>query len=199
MSDKIFFSINGINDVVKELKTMSDDVNKRVIEEVYSSALNIQSNAKKAAPVNMGTLRNSIQLKENINKGTLIYEVGSKLSYAPYMEFGTGPMVKVPSGYDEFAMQFKGKGTGTFYDFLLAIAEWVRRKGIKGGIYNIATRKRQGSKAKKFDEDVLVAERIAYAILKKGIRPQPYLIPSYELEIPKLKKKINEITQNVKS
>jgi len=201
MADRIYFSINGINEVIKDLKMMSEGINNKVVGELHSSALRIQSEAKKKVPVNMGTLRNSIQLTENINKGTLVYEIGSKLNYAPYMEFGTGGKVSIPSGYNDFAGQFKGKSTGgnnTFKDLLLAIAKWVQSKGIVGN-YSVKTQRRLGSKSAKNTQNMSAAYAIAINILRKGLKPQPYLIPAYEAELPKLKKKINEITQNVKS
>ena len=37
--------------------------------------------------------------------------VGQK--YAPYMEFGTGGLVDVPSGLEDYAIQFKGQGIKT--------------------------------------------------------------------------------------
>jgi phage gpG-like protein len=76
--------------------------------EVNASALAIQSKAKRDVVVDNGILRNSIQLKE-INQGNkIVYTVGSALKYAPYVEFGTGGLVKVPVGFESFAMQFKG-------------------------------------------------------------------------------------------
>ena len=40
-------------------------------------------------------------------KGLLTYEVGSRMPYAAYVEFGTGGAVKIPAGVEDYAIQFK--------------------------------------------------------------------------------------------
>jgi hypothetical protein len=62
-----------------------------------------------------------------------------------------------------------------------ALTLWVRRKGIGGG------------------KDKSVAYAIAISILKKGMRPQPFLIPSFETEKPKMINNIKKAIENVKS
>ena len=94
----------------KAVETLAPEIAKEVAMEVNASALAIQSKARRDVVVDNGILRNSIQLKE-INTGDkIMYTVGSRLKYAPYVEFGTGGTVNVPAGYEDFAMQFKGKG-----------------------------------------------------------------------------------------
>ena len=110
MADKISFKIEGLDALIKRLGKLSPEIAKEVAMEINASALAIQSKARKDVVVDNGILRNSIQLKE-INKGDkIIYTVGSALKYAPYVEFGTGGTVNVPAGYEDFAIQFKGKG-----------------------------------------------------------------------------------------
>ena len=110
MADQISFRIEGLDALIKRLGKLSPLIAKEVAMEVNASALAIQSKAKRDVVVDNGILRNSIQLKE-INKGDkVIYTVGSRLKYAPYVEFGTGGTVNVPAGYEDFAIQFKGKG-----------------------------------------------------------------------------------------
>ena len=110
MADKISFKIEGLDALIKRLGKLSPEIAKEVAMEVNASALAIQSKARKDVVVDNGMLRNSIQLKE-VNKGDkIIYTVGSALKYAPYVEFGTGGTVNVPAGYEDFAIQFKGKG-----------------------------------------------------------------------------------------
>jgi hypothetical protein len=62
-----------------------------------------------------------------------------------------------------------------------ALTLWVRRKGIGGG------------------NDKSIAYAIAISILKKGMRPQPFLIPSFETEKPKMINNIKKAIENVKS
>jgi hypothetical protein len=109
MANQILFKIEGLDALIKRIGILAPKIAKEVAMEVNASALAIQSKARRDVVVDNGILRNSIQLKE-INKGDkIIYTVGSALRYAPYVEFGTGGLVSVPAGYEDFAMQFKGK------------------------------------------------------------------------------------------
>jgi hypothetical protein len=148
----------------------------------------------------MGTLRNSIFLDFDYQKNKLTYKVGASASYAPYIEFGTGGSVKVSPEYANYALQFKGKraGSGTLDEFLLALMDWVKRKGISG-TYSTKTKKRTGNKSNKLGEDFDVAFAIMLKILKKGINPQPFLLPAYDAEKANLVKKIKNALDNVKS
>ena len=130
-------NLTGIESLQNALKKLDDRLVKEVSNEINASALKIQSDAKRLAPVNMGYLRNSIVLEGQI--GSLTYNVEARMPYAPYVEFGTGGKVSIPTGYEEYAALFKGT-----------------RKVI-------------------------------------GMRAQPYLIPSYEMEKPKLIKRLNEM------
>lgn len=175
------FDITNISEVLGKLQSFDKKVQQDVKDEVNASALNIQSGAKRLAPVNLGQLRNSIYLKEQkVDKG-FVFTVGSNASYAPYVEFGTGGKVSIPAGFEQLASGFKGKKAGTFKDMVQALTLWVRRKGIGGG------------------NDKSIAYAIAINILKKGMRPQPFLIPSFETEKPKMINNIKKAIENVKS
>lgn len=59
----------------------------RAIENAMNKACILVANdAKSRAPVQSGTLRNSIQFKVHGNEGV----IGTNLHYAPYVEIGTG-------------------------------------------------------------------------------------------------------------
>ena len=110
MADQILFRIEGLDALIKRIGKLAPEIAKEVAMEVNASALAIQSKARRDVVVDNSTLRSSIQLKE-INRGDkIMYTVGSRLKYAPYVEFGTGGTVNVPAGYEDFAIQFKGKG-----------------------------------------------------------------------------------------
>ena len=178
---KFTFNIGNLSEVLKKLDTLDAKVQQGVKDEVNASALNIQSGAKKLAPVNFGQLRNSIYLKEqNVEKG-YVFTVGSSASYAPYVEFGTGGKVSIPAGFEELASSFKGRKGGKFKDMVDALTLWVKAKGIGGG------------------KDKSIAYAIAISILRKGMRPQPFLIPAFETEKPKMIKNILNVLKNVKS
>jgi hypothetical protein len=167
--------ITGMSEIEDAIKNMSEVVSKEVSNELQASVMKITSDAKRAAPINFGKLRGSIKWEK---ESELTYSVGAYVSYAPYVEFGTGPLTTIPDGYSTFASQFQQKTGGKFKDMVNALTLWVERKGIANG---------KNPKG--------VAYVIALSILKKGMRPQPYLIPSFEKEqkllIERLKKILN--------
>ena len=195
----ITLDIKGVNEAVAKFKNLEKNVKVGIKNEVASSVLNVYSNAKKMAPVNLGTLRNSM-FKEEVSKSenVFMFTVGAKASYAPYVEFGTGGKVSVPSGYADYAMQFKGKTGGKFIDMVKALAEWVAKKGITG-TYSVKTQKRTGKMSTQNKQNMSTAYAIAISILRKGLRPQPFLIPAFEQEKPKLISKIENVIKNAKS
>jgi len=144
--DRVTLDMINLADVFKDLDKLDVKIQAEVRDEMNASALTIQSNAKRSAPVDLGFLRNSIYLKEDSKKQEVVFTVGAKAKYAPYIEFGTGTEVTVPAGYEELAILFKGKNPA-----------------------------------------------------KINIRPQPFLIPAFENEKPKLIERITKLLKNVKS
>jgi HK97 gp10 family phage protein len=179
----ITIEIKNLDEAFKKFNNMSNTVKKNIKNEVAASALNIQSNAKKLAPINLGKLRQSIYINET-SKGQneFMFTIGAAAKYAPYIEFGTGGKVSIPSGFSDEASKFKGKTGGKFSDLVKALTEWVSKKGIASG-----------KKSKS------VAYAIALSIIRRGIRPQPFLIPSFQAEKPKLITKIKDVIRNAKS
>jgi HK97 gp10 family phage protein len=110
MADHINFKIDGLDKLIEKLGKLPVEIEKEVANEVNASALAIQSKAKRDCRVDFSTLRSSIQLESIFKDKRIIYTVGSHMKYAPYVEFGTGGLVNIPAGYEDFAMQFKGKG-----------------------------------------------------------------------------------------
>jgi HK97 gp10 family phage protein len=100
-------NISGLKELEKKLSKLGKEVEEGTANEINASALTIQRNAKRNVVVDNGFLRNSISL-EPISK--LTYSVEAKAKYAPYVEFGTGGLVEIPNGYQEFAALFKGRG-----------------------------------------------------------------------------------------
>jgi HK97 gp10 family phage protein len=171
-------SLSGMKELEGKLDNLTIALKQGVSDEINASALKIQSDAKKLAPVNFGQLRNSIALTKD---SELTYTVSANASYSAYVEFGTGPQVNVPADFKSYAQQFKGKSGGSFKDMVEALTLWVKAKGIGNG------KNQKG-----------LAYIIALSILRKGLRPQPFLIPAYEQEKPKLIQNINNLL-NAKS
>ena len=99
--------IDGIKAIQDKLNELSKESQQGLANEINNSALNIQRNAKRNVVVDNGFLRGSIRL-EPISD--LTYTVEAKAKYAPYVEFGTGGLVDIPAGYEQYAAIFKGKG-----------------------------------------------------------------------------------------
>jgi len=166
-------SLSGIKELEGKLNKLSTALKEDVSNEINASALKIENQAKRMAPVNLGQLRNQIALKKD---SELTYTVAANASYSAYVEFGTGPQVNVPADFKSYAQQFKGKSGGKFKDMVEALTLWVKRKGIGNG-----------------KNDKGLAYVIALSILRKGLRPQPFLIPAYEMEKPKLIQRLNKL------
>jgi hypothetical protein len=76
---------------------------------MVDAANNTVINAVNKAPQTpRNRLRNDINAV--FNKAKLNTKAGNTVTYAPYVEFGTGTMVDVPDGLEDYAMQFKGQG-----------------------------------------------------------------------------------------
>jgi len=100
---RLKFSTNRAN-FKKRIKDISDMVE----GEIEASAFDIRSQAVTTVPVDTGILKGSIKVVPGEHRFHKIIEAGAH--YAPYIEFGTGTLVNVPSGLEDYAIQFKGKG-----------------------------------------------------------------------------------------
>lgn len=76
------------------------------VEILNETIQNIETEATSLAPVDLGILKSSINGEVNGLNGI----VGTPVKYAPYMEFGTGGLVDVPAGLEDYASMFKGAG-----------------------------------------------------------------------------------------
>ena len=107
----IRFKIEGMKEAIRNIQDWEVEKIRQSRLQVERSAINIEREAKNAAPVDMGILRSSIAKTVTASDSgrVLEAEVGTNVEYAPFVEFGTGSGVSVPAGQEEFAMQFKGK------------------------------------------------------------------------------------------
>lgn len=186
--------LSGIPRLEKKLNDIKSNIATDLAKEISASALKIEKDAKRNAPVNLGTLRQSIHATSK-DKLTHYVEVGA--SYGAYVEFGTGGKVSIPSGYENYAATFKGNKGGSLNDMIEALTLWVKRKGL-AGTYSVKTQRRLGGKAVKSTQDEKLARFLAIKILRNGIKAQRYLIPAYEAEKPKLIQRLKKIL-NAKS
>jgi len=149
-------SINKVN--TKKIEKAIKEYKKNAIVEIQGVNLNTASNiseiAKKNVNVDRGTLRNSIRVDnfEEIN-----YNVGTSLPYAPYIEFGTGRKVKIPSEFKDLANKARKNKGQSFDKGLENIKRWCKRKGI----------------------DVKFAYVIFVNLLTNGMEAKPFFYPAF--------------------
>lgn len=101
-------SIKGNQALIKGIRAYEKRSIERTKEELKAWADKTEMDAKRDVPKQSGALQSSIH--STPEKGGLAQTVGTPLDYAPYVEFGTGTMVDVPQGLEDYAIQFKGAG-----------------------------------------------------------------------------------------
>ncbi len=158
--------VKGINKVVKRIKKLGDEVAEDADKAMGYSARRIERDAKKNVAVDTGDLRASIHMIDKF----LEKEVKTDKTHAPFVEFGTKSKVDIPSGLEQYAMQFKSSG-GNFADLLESIQGWCSRNNI----------------------DQEFAFPIALRIAQNGVSARPFLFPAYFKELPKIKKDLERI------
>lgn len=107
MGAKFAFKVTGITELIKGFSTLEQKTIHVLDAELAGSAETIVTNAKAAVPSRTGGLNRSISFVRN---GILDYTITAAEHYAPYVEFGTGSLVDVPAGLEDYAIQFKGRG-----------------------------------------------------------------------------------------
>lgn len=97
-----------------DTKKKQAEIEMAIISAINESAINIQRNAVRFAPVNKkvgtggGFLKRGIVIEKIARVKDPSALVVSKAKYSPYQEFGTGTGVRVPPGYKAVAAKFRG-------------------------------------------------------------------------------------------
>lgn len=89
-------------DLQRELKTAINDVTRQTSKDAKMFARSNVNVITSGLVMGIGT--------PYITDGGFTGEVSVRVPYAPYVEFGTGNLVKVPQELRDYAMQFKGRG-----------------------------------------------------------------------------------------
>lgn len=79
-------SVIGLDRLIQRMNRMAS--NETIAKGLEKTCLRIERDAKINCPVDMGLLRASIN--SDVDKTSLIGEVGTNVEYAAYVEFGTG-------------------------------------------------------------------------------------------------------------
>lgn len=104
---KFAIEAKGLKEVLKGLDDMEKNVLEELDNELSASSYTIVREAKRRVPKDTGALANSISASKNAD---FDHGIVANKEYAPFVEFGTGGLVNVPAGLENYAMQFKGKG-----------------------------------------------------------------------------------------
>jgi len=107
--------IRGLVETRRKMRQVADDVHgPPIVQAIRESALMVERDAKIAAPVDRGNLRNSITSEIRATQHEALGIVGSNVKHAPYMEYGTGTFV----------------GKAPHYPPMSALRVWARRHGM---------------------------------------------------------------------
>ncbi len=84
--------LQGLEELLANLSGLDGNIKESARKGLERGAKRIQKNAKMLAPVDTGTLRNSIKTKSEITEEGAEAQVFTNCEYAPYVEFGTGEL-----------------------------------------------------------------------------------------------------------
>jgi HK97 gp10 family phage protein len=130
MSQFVGIKVQGLDSLLKKMEGLRKEVEDRVDEEMDLLVEDIEADAKSLVPVDLGALKSSIRpaANERLHKEIIVGE-----RYAPYLEFGTGKFVEVPSGLEDYAMTWyvNGKGYIHPHPFLFPAVEKNRKPFIE--------------------------------------------------------------------
>lgn len=101
-------SVTGVNSLIRRLRRLPQDLERQIDVVIESNTREMARSAQRFAPVDTGELRASIFAARN---GDLSWRVVVGANHGPYIEFGTGGLVRVPDELREIASRFIGSGT----------------------------------------------------------------------------------------
>lgn len=105
--------LEGLNDLYKVLEDLKENADKVAEQAVLAGAEKIRKQVVLLAPVKSGELRQSIKTTSQKDGKTVKGIVYTNKSYAPYVEFGTGPIGQSSDHSDvspNIAVSYKQKG-----------------------------------------------------------------------------------------
>lgn len=107
--------ITGLDKLKAKFAIASENLDKHIANSINQSLINIQQEAKANAPYRTGALQRSITHRKVDKSNTGYISAGnSSVKYAPYQEFGTRDVVRLPTlknltvdQVTEFAFKFQ--------------------------------------------------------------------------------------------
>jgi hypothetical protein len=136
------FKIKGFDQLTRKLKKLPFEVQDDIDEYLNNKAREVEKDAviNASDSIGDGLLKNGITADLSI---FLSKKISSNAIYSAYVEFGTGPHVRVPPGLEAFAMQFyvNGQGTTQAHPFFFpAYFKNIRPKKVERDIKRIIER-----------------------------------------------------------
>jgi HK97 gp10 family phage protein len=107
--------ITGLDQLKAKFASASEKLDKHIANSINQSLINIQQQAKADAPYRTGALQKSITHRKVDKSNSGFVSAGNKaVKYAPYQEFGTRDVVRLPKlnnltidQVSQFAMKFQ--------------------------------------------------------------------------------------------
>jgi len=104
MAQKNFtITSKGVSRLASQLRRLGPGLEELVEAEIADTALEIERTAAQWVRKDHGFLANSIKATRLASAS---WKVTAQLFYAPFVEFGTGTMVEIPAGLEQYAKQF---------------------------------------------------------------------------------------------
>lgn len=106
MASKFSFEVEGLQRLIKNVEKLGKDVELIAAAEIEEFVQDVNAEQTAKAPTDLGPLRAG----NSFRGSKLSWELFNAVNYAPYVEFGTGTGVDVPTELRDYAIQFKGRG-----------------------------------------------------------------------------------------
>lgn len=168
-------TLSGWNEFEGKIKNLVPGAARVVTAYAKDAGLQWAQLAKRAAPKDQGAIIRQISsfvVSADLMKTGVTVDTVSPAAHSRFVEWGTKKRKQVPPELASYEASLSYKKTGDYYDFLNAILDWVKRKGISD-VTNSYTGKKVGGKAAK-ENLVVLAEAIAFSIIRHGTRPHPF-------------------------
>lgn len=99
--------------LIRRLERLGRPAMQKAEHKLAQRLYKIHSEAVQAAPLDLGKLRQSIQVRIEEGRRSGFVTAGNindnSKNYAAFVEFGTGTKVQVPKGFEKMAIRFKGR------------------------------------------------------------------------------------------